>query len=210
MNRKFSKKKSKKTKMKFKKDAARNVHASAPTDSDAFQTPNGSPTQGSDEWESGDFTARASELESAENQISENQIPPNPPVEKNIIIEKVSMDWWSEHVLKLTKNPDKPVNNPDIATAFKAECKIVTSYCRIACNMPFFFICLFVFILTKISIFAQNFELYPKFRFLSKKFDFCPTFRILPEISMFAQNFEFYPKFRFFAKKSIFRKKIDF
>ena len=49
----------------------------------------------------------------------------------------------------------------------------------------------------KISIFDQNFDFWPKFRFLTK-------------ISIFDQNFDFWPKFRFSIKISIFDQNFDF
>jgi len=51
--------------------------------------------------------------------------------------------------------------------------------------------------LPKISIFNQNFDFWPKFRFLAK-------FQFLRKISIFVHNFNFWPQFRFFPEISIF------
>ena len=50
---------------------------------------------------------------------------------------------------------------------------------------------------------AENFDFWPKFRFLTdisifdRNFDFWPKFRFLTDISIFHRNFDFRPKFRF-------------
>ena len=81
--------------------------------------------------------------------------------------------------------------------------------------------------MTKISIFDQNFDFWPKFRFLTKilifdqNFDFWPKFQFLTKISIFVQNFwskfrfltkifDFYQNFRFLPKLSIFDQDFDF
>ena len=74
--------------------------------------------------------------------------------------------------------------------------------------------------LTKISIFYenfdQNFDVWPKFRFLIKisifdqNFDVWPKFRFLTKISIFDQKLNYWPKVRFFTKSAIFDQKCDF
>ena len=82
--------------------------------------------------------------------------------------------------------------------------------------------------MTKISIFGQNFNFWPKFQFLTKNsifdqnFDFWSKFPFFTKISIFGQNFHFWlnfdfdqdfnfwPKFRFFNKKFYFWSKFIF
>ena len=70
--------------------------------------------------------------------------------------------------------------------------------------------------LTKISIFDQNFDLWSRFPFLikistfNKYFDIWPKFRILTKISIFDQHFDFWQKFLFLTKNSIFGQTFDF
>ena len=63
---------------------------------------------------------------------------------------------------------------------------------------------------------GQNFDFWPKFRFLLKilifgqNFDFQPKFRFLLKILIFGQNFDFCSKFRFLLKILIFGLNCDF
>jgi len=56
--------------------------------------------------------------------------------------------------------------------------------------------------LAKISIFDQNFDFWPRFW---PKLDFWPKFWFLAKISILNQNFNFWGKFRFLTKSSIFQ-----
>jgi len=82
-----------------------------------------------------------------------------------------------------------------------------------------------VFFWQNFLFFDQNFDIWPKFRLLTKisildqNYDFWPKFRFLAKISIFDENFEapifylninFWQKFRFFTKTLIFAQKFRF
>jgi len=56
--------------------------------------------------------------------------------------------------------------------------------------------------LTKISIFYQNTDFWPKFRFFYQTLDFWPKFRFFTKMWMFDQNFDFWRRFRLLTKIS--------
>ena len=72
------------------------------------------------------------------------------------------------------------------------------------------------FLWPKISIYEQNFDFWPKLRFLPKiaifdqNCDFRPKLWFLTQISIFDTNFDFWPKFRFLTKIAIFDQNFDF
>jgi len=70
--------------------------------------------------------------------------------------------------------------------------------------------CLAYSLFDHVSIDDQNFDFLTKISIFGQNFDFWPKFRLLTKISIFGQNFDWRSKFQFLTKFSIFDQIFDF